>query len=86
MLGFTTLRPWTAPRTDWAGVRTPSAMTMETSEDANSLKKAAGELALLYGLPQRTACRFFISSVRCLSRRTRPCSFGSRSVMLACID
>lgn len=30
--GLTTLRPCTAPRTDWAGVRTPSAMTMETAK------------------------------------------------------
>lgn len=30
MSGLTTLSPWTAPSTDWAGVKTPSAMTMET--------------------------------------------------------
>lgn len=31
MSGLTTLRPWTAPRTDCAGVRTPSERTMDTA-------------------------------------------------------
>jgi len=39
MLELATLRPCTAPRTDWAGVRTPSAMIRLTPNTASTLSK-----------------------------------------------
>ena len=40
MSGFTTMRPWTAPRMDWAGVRTPSHMTIDTASTPIVFKRA----------------------------------------------
>ena len=39
MLELATLRPWIAPRTDCAGVRTPSAMIRLTPNTASTLSK-----------------------------------------------
>lgn len=39
MSGLTTLRPCTAPRTDCAGVKTPSAITMDTAKTPIVLSK-----------------------------------------------
>jgi len=39
MLGLATLMPWIAPRTDCAGVRTPSAMIRLTPNTASTLSK-----------------------------------------------
>src|SRR5271155_1005055 len=40
IVGSTTLRPCTAPRTDWAGVKTPSEITIETARAPIFLRKA----------------------------------------------
>ena len=80
--GFTTVMPWIAPRTDWAGVSTPSLMTSETPKTPINLSSACA--TRLRSRPERT-CRFGLPSwfERWRWNFTMESSFGSRFTMLA---
>ncbi len=84
MLGTTTLRPCTAPRTDWAGVKIPSDVTIDTARTPMVFNSPLANL--LSSMPLRN----FLpvpprSPVLCLFICIREASRGSRFVILSWI-
>ena len=82
MSGFTTESPCMAPRTDCAGVRTPSDMTRETPRTPMTFSAV---LAIrLCSMPERSVRPDgLISEDKHLSILISAISLGSRSMMLA---
>jgi len=82
MSGLTTLRPCTAPKTDCAGVNTPSAMTMDT--ESTPIVFSRFRKNLVFSIVERTVLVDRPSSwVNCRSMRTMVASRGSRFEMFA---
>jgi hypothetical protein len=63
MFEFTTVRPWIAPRTDWAGVSSPSAMIRLTPRTARILRRACA-IVLFSSQPLMPAFEGYNSFVR----------------------
>jgi len=83
MPGSTTAKPWMAPRTDWAGVSTPSAMTMDTPRTPMVLRKP--RITLLVSMAWRSPrLRGATSSDLYRWMRTVTSSRGSRLDIFSC--
>ena len=83
--GLTTEMPWIAPRTDCAGVRTPSESTRLTPKTPMTLSIALTKQ--LRSIPERRVrLDEPISEDRCRSNLTMLSSLGSRFTILAWID